>query len=877
MQTLWLLPLSLVTIVLPASAESLIKQKSSELKPIAAILAEETTSSKSAFIAAEVDSNPLSGADSESDIVPASRDPIWIAQDTGIVAITAVQLQETATGLEILIASDESLPAELVSTQTTGNALIITIPNAALALSDTAQAEQFSPTEGVALVNVSELPEGDVQIAITGTDAPPQANVSAEAGNIIVGITPGIAVVNTDGDDEIRLVVEGEQEGSDYFVPAATTATRTDTPLDEIPQSIQVIPKEVLEDQQVIRLNDALRNASGVVSSSLDQRGQRFIIRGFNSASILRDGFRQTNGGTGNSGFQELANIEQIEVLKGPAAILAGALEPGGAINLVTERPLPEPFYELALRAGNRDLIEPSIDISGPLTEEGNLLYRLNALYRNEDYHRDFNVPVERFFVAPVISWAINDQADLLLELEYNNETRPTDFGGIPALGDRIADVPFDRITGEPDDDARNESLRLGYQFEYRFSDDWKVRNSFRYIDFDNKFVSNVVARAINEDAGDFFRAWVQNAQPTESYELQTNVVGKFNTGSVEHTLLAGVDLYHQVGQSRQRIDFTTPQPLFNIFEPVYGVPRPAIFQEDPPLISESRTDNVGLYIQDQVALLDNLFLLAGLRYDTISSERERFDLNTVSNRSDDAFTPRLGVVYKPIDEVSLYTSYSTSFSANSGTTRDGETLEPERGEQFELGLRAELLGDRLFANLALFNITKQNVATLDPDSLPGENFSVPTGEQRSRGVELDVVGEVLPGWDIVANYAYTDADITEDNNGQEGNRLFGVPEHNFNLWSNYEIQTGDFAGLGFGLGVNYVSDRFGDNDNSFTLEDYFLTNAAVSYQRDNWQAALNFRNLFDVDYIDSSEGARTIENRPGEGFTIVGSFSIEF
>ena len=168
-------------------------------------------------------------------------------------------------------------------------------------------------------------------------------------------------------------------------------------------------------------------------------------------------------------------------------------------------------------------------------------------------------------------------------------------------------------------------------------------------------------------------------------------------------------------------------------------------------------------------------------------------------------------------------------------------------------------------------------MATADPNSLPGQNFVVATGEQRSQGIELDIIGELLPGWDIVANYAYTDADITEDNNGLEDNRLFGVPEHNVNLWTNYDIQEGDLAGLGFGIGVNYVGERFGDNDNSFVLEDYFLTNAAVSYRRDNWRAALNFRNLFDVDYIDSSEGSRDIENRPGEGFTIVGSFSIEF
>ena len=794
------------------------------------------------------------------------------AQATDIIQIIDVQLNVTEAGLEIVLVTDAgtlSLPQTTLVEQT----LIAEIPNAVLALPNQNEFEAAEPADGIALVQAVNLSEDVVRLSITGIESAPVADVAVETQALRLSVAPESSPTFESAEEPLRLVVTGEQD-SRYVVPRASTATRTDTPLDEIPQSIQVIPQEVLEDQQVIRLNDALRNASGVVSNSLDQRGQRFIIRGFSSSSILRDGFRQTSGSSGNAGFQELANIEQIEVLKGPAAILAGAVEPGGAINLVTEKPLSEPFYELGLRAGNRELIEPSIDISGPLTEDGRLLYRLNALYRNEDYHRDFDVPVERFFIAPVLSWAISDRTDITVELEYSDETRPADFGGIPVIGDRVADVPFDRITGEPDDDASNQFLRLGYQFEHRFSDSWKVRNSFRYTSLDSDFVSNVAFRT-NEATGDLFRVWIQNAQPSDSYELQTNVVGEFATGSIEHTLLAGIDLYRREAENFRRTDFSR-QPLFNVFDPVYGlVSRPDSFDESPPQITDFRTDNLGIYVQDQIELSDNLFLLAGLRYDTVTEDIEDLERNTSDSQSNDALTPRIGLVYQPIENLSLYTSYSTSFVPNSARDRLGDLLEPEEGRQFEIGVRGDL--GRLSANLALFNITKQNVATADPDALPGESFAIATGEQRSQGVELDIIGELLPGWDIVANYAYTDADITKDNNGLEDNRLFGVPEHNVNLWTNYEIQQGDLAGLGFGIGINYVDERFGDNENSYVLEDYFLTNAAVSYRRDNWRAALNFRNLFDVNYIDSSEGSRDIENRPGEGFTLVGSFSVEF
>ncbi|MEL6401217.1 MAG: TonB-dependent receptor, partial [Cyanobacteria bacterium J06626_4] len=243
------------------------------------------------------------------------------------------------------------------------------------------------------------------------------------------------------------------------------------------------------------------------------------------------------------------------------------------------------------------------------------------------------------------------------------------------------------------------------------------------------------------------------------------------------------------------------------------------------------------------------------------------------STLNEDAFTPRVGLVYQPIEELSLYGSYTTSFVPNTDTTEAGEILEPERGEQFEIGARAELLDGRLTANLAFFDITKENVATTDPDNI---FFSVATGEQRSQGLELDIAGEILPGWNIIANYAYTDAEITEDEDF-EGNRLTDAPAHNFNLWTTYDIQDGPLVGLGFGLGFNFVGERSGDLANSFEVDSYFLTNAAISYERDNWRAALNIRNLFDVDYIESTGVNRTFGIAPGEPFTLIGSFAIEF
>ncbi len=456
-----------------------------------------------------------------------------------------------------------------------------------------------------------------------------------------------------------------------------------------------------------------------MVAGSNDPRGQRFTIRGFDSASVLRDGFRLTNGGTGNIGFPELANIEQLEVLKGPAAILFGALEPGGVINLVSEQPLSDPFYELSFRGGNRALVEPGIDISGPVTADGRVLYRLNALYRREDYFRDFTNPVERFFFAPIVSIAINEQTDLTFEVEYRDDERPNDFG-LVAIGDEVADIPFDRALNDRDQTATAEFVRAGYRFEHRFNDDWKLRNAFYYTQSDTSVIVGF-GPGFNEAAGTIFSIPVRLNQPTDSFELQTNVVGEFSTGAINHTLLAGVDLNRRRDDGTEaRGDLSIINAL-NIFDPDYDSLVTPDFETAPVVLSsDGNTDSLGIYLQDQITLLDNLKLLVGLRYDTVDQENFNASFRNPAGaeitRFDDAFSPRVGLVYQPIEEVSLYTSYSQSFAPNFGNTADGEILEPERGEQFELGTRAELLAGRLIANLALFSITKENVATTDPD-----------------------------------------------------------------------------------------------------------------------------------------------------------------
>lgn len=791
-----------------------------------------------------------------------------------LVQVTAIELKQTDDGLEIVFQTPKGkqlAPSILLE----GNNLVVNISDANLALPTGNEFKQTNPIPGITEISATQVDGSNIRVTITGEEQAPTAEVTPSQENLVLNITPQVSTAQTQPDEEIEIFVTGEEEDNDYFIPDATSATRTDTPILDTPQAVQVVPQQVLEDQQVTRLDQALRNVSGVTSGGTNLgRRLEFNVRGFDGAPILRDGFRQF----GADVIPETANLERVEVLKGPASVLYGESEPGGLINLVTKKPTSTPFYEIEAQFGNRNFISPRIDFSGPLTDDGKLLYRLNALYRTNDDIQDVDRKVERLFISPVVTWKISDRTDLTFELEFLTEKRPPSFG-IPAIGNRVADIPFDRITNEPDDFGKEEYISVGYDLEHRFNDNWELRNAFRFTR-QNALLEVAYPFEIDEETGTVTRFWAAQPQKGESYSLQTSAIGKVATGAVDHELLFGIDLNFTRDNFNDLIRLDDANPLeLNLFDPLYRTAsRPDFAQL--PLISdrETETRRLGVFVQDRVSFSDSFFLLAGLRYDTVeqivTNNPTDFDpTSTETTQNNDALIPRIGLVYKPIEEISLYASYSQSFAPNIETTSGGEALNPERGEGFEVGIKSELLESKLFATLAYFNITKQNVASEDPE----DPFSfVATGEQASQGIELDVSGEILPGWNIIASYAYIDAKVTEDNLIAIGNRLPNAPKHSAGLWTTYEIQLGDLQGLGFGVGFNFVGDRVGDLENSFEVDSYFLTNAAVFYQRDNWRAALNFRNLFDVDYIAGTL-LRERGNDRGEPFTVLGSISIKF
>jgi iron complex outermembrane recepter protein len=785
---------------------------------------------------------------------------------TAPLNITGIKLNRGANGIEVVLETAGKIGT--LTPKSIGNRLYFDIPNATLSQPFKA----VNPAPGVGNVSVTQINPSSVRVAIVGTNGVPPATVIASAAG---ASSPPVA---QKAESEIEINVVGKSRRNSYRTPSTSTATGTNTPIIETPFSVQVIPKAIIRDKQSKDVKDALSNVSGVTYNGNVQgrSGETFSIRGFSGVATLRDGFRQFGIGEGQTQpVAEIANLEAVEVLKGPASILYGAIEPGGLINLVSKKPLSTPFYEVEVQGGSRGLISPRFDVSGPLTDDGKVLYRVNGLYESINSVRNSTQPNQKIFIAPTIAWKIGDKTDLSISAEYIDSNRSADFG-LPAVGASVADVPRDRIIGEPSDRVTNQSLNIGYILDHQFSDKWKLRNAFRYAS--NQYDFNVVALPLgfDETTNTVNRSFATQEAQTKDYTFQTNLTGEFATGDVKHKLLVGADYVHRDGRLFSRIGDPTDLDLFN---PVYGVAKPN--KLDLPAFGGSNTggNSFGFFVQDQVDIVKNLKLLAGVRYDALSQNITNIPGTATepgeTNLTASALTPRLGLLYQFNDRLSAYGSYSQSFAPNPGTTASGAALEPQRGKGYEIGVKSDLIDGKLFATLAYFDISKTNVPVTDPAN---PLFSIASGEQRSQGIEFDISGEPAPGLKLVASYAYTDAKVSADSDPTlVGKKLFGVPEHAASLWATYELQQGQMKGLGFGAGLNFKGDRQGDLENTYRLGSYLTADAAIFYKKDDWRFGLNFKNITDAKYVESSFGLPTSANNFGDPFTIQATASWQF
>jgi len=698
---------------------------------------------------------------------------------------------------------------------------------------------------------------------------------------------------------------QNDPHNKSYTVRKSSTATKTDTPIFDTPVSVQVVPRTVMDDQKTTRIKDALENVSGVRAQPTLGGGNGFIIRGFRNSRVYRNGLLANADGF-SSEF-DAGNVQSVDVLKGPAAVLFGRIEPGGLVNVTTKKPLDIPYYSLEQQFGSYDYYRTQWDATGAITDDKTLLYRFTGAYQNNNSFRDF-IFTDRVLVNPSITWRPTDKTDLTLSVEGLDQDYQADFG-IPSIGKRPAPIPISRSLDDPNSPVDHISkAQVSTEINHRFNDDWAIHNRFlaSFDDEASRFVNPTPTFGPREAAllpdGTLKRNIFGQTNVNETYAMNLDLTGKFQLGFSRHETLIGFDYfqstqkYHSFGE----YEIANDDLDINIFNPgpSYGI-NPALINQTLSQPNSCCGGNdyavfnnqwYGAYFQDHITLWDKLHILGGGRYDwadTGSSYTTSFELSeaTLPSNKAEGFSPRVGILYQPIEELGVYGNWTTSFSANNAPAADGSTFDPQRGEQFEAGLKAQLFDDRLLATLAYYYLTKDNILVEDL-STANLNDKI-ANKQRSQGIELDVTGQVTNKLSLIASYAFTDARVLVDHGGTTaGNRMPNVPEHSGSLWLKYDLNGYEVQdGFSFGLGGVAAGARQGDFANSFQMPGYVRMDAFAAYKMKvgatRVTTQFNIRNILDKTYYESTDPDSNIASSlgiaPGAPLTAIGSIRVEY
>lgn len=778
------------------------------------------------------------------------------------------------------------VPSEMTEGKTTNGVSGRHTPEEALTLllTGTGLSYRLTDSRTMTLEPAGATPLPPSPVAQATSPEPPNPNTQVQSGAKPV---------------KVPEVVIKEVEDRGYSVDESSTATRIPAPIHDTPRSVEVVTRQVLDDQKVIRFSEALRNVSGVSQSSTQGgQGGTFMIRGFASElNVFKNGFRDDS--TFSSRTQrDIINIESVEVVKGPPSYLYGRSDPGGVINQVTKAPLKNRYYSAEMIVGSYGLYRPQIDIGGPLNESKTLTYRFNGMYESAESYRD-GVKSQRIFLAPTFGWEMSSRTTLRFEGEYLFDRSPIDRGLI-AFGNGVAPIPISRFLGDPNRKMEVQQGKATITLWHEINDMFRWRTAFRAAAARSRYSSlesNFLVGA--ESDGILNLARYEIPTTVQSHYLQNELHGNFFTGSIKHKTIIGIELGRENSSATASGDFggdtTTPGAFsyINIFNPndrLFLNPTLTKFSD-----ASQQNNILGAYVGDQVDLLDNLHMHFGGRFDlfdqTITNRPDGLTPTGSENtKTDTAFSPSVGIAYQPWKPITLYANYTESFAPQSAGSRSisGNLFDPERGKSYEGGVKYEAFGGKLRSTVAVFDIKKKNVLTADP--LNGFFFSVATGEQRSKGVEFDISGQILPGWDIIANYAYIDTRVTKDLLFAEGSRAPNSALHQGSLWTTYFFQEGVVKGFGAGIGMYAQGKRNGifqcqDPANCqapFELAGYVRMDAALYYRKQevfnktNLLAAINFTNLLDHRYFSGAQNFREIVYT-GAPFTAVGSLRFEF
>lgn len=665
-----------------------------------------------------------------------------------------------------------------------------------------------------------------------------------------------------------------------YVARASVSATKTDTPLIETPQSVSVVTREQITEQGAQTLNQVLRYTAGVATESRGATATRldqFTVRGF-SASTYLDGLR-VFGGRDALPQVDAYRLERVDVLKGPASVMYGQGGPGGVVNQVSKRPLEETLREVEVQVGNYDYRRANFDFGGPVDEDGKYLYRLvGSGYLSDGQVKD--TKERRYFVAPAFTWKPNGDTSLTVLTNFQRDPDMGSYGSLSSMRtlQRAPDgirLPADYYDGDANfEKSDRKSYSLGYVLDHRFNDTFKATQSLRWTRSEATYRS--VYGASNSNFGYLDpnylyqqRASIATDVDVGALTIDNNMQARFNTGAFGHTVLLGFDYQHVKTDTLS--GFGSAPPLYVLNPDNHqNIPVPA-FSTD----ATSKQYQTGLYFQDQIKI-DRLSVLLGGRYDWSRTVGETTTIASgrvaPSSLNAEAFTGRLGVIYNFDNGVAPYFSYSESFEPQSGTGWQNVPFKPIEGNQYEVGIKYQPPGSATMLSFAAFDIRRENMTTTDPDpthicGTAGGRCSIQAGELRTQGIELEAKTEPLRGLTLVAAYSLMNNEYTKANPSLAGLDLkgktpVGVPSQQASAWARYQLQDGPLAGMGVGGGVRYIGSSYANDTNtmkvpSVTLFDLMLDYdlGRVSPSLKGMQVALNVQNLFDKEYIASCSG----------------------
>ncbi|PWA08474.1 TonB-dependent siderophore receptor [Flavobacterium laiguense] len=638
--------------------------------------------------------------------------------------------------------------------------------------------------------------------------------------------------------------------------PKPVTALRSGLKPMDTPQSVQVIGAEIIEQQQAIRLSEVLKNANGVyVSSARGGAQESFFSRGYDMSAnnMFKNGFRYNAGS-----IPDVASLDKVEFLKGGSALLYGNVAPGGILNLVTKTPSFKSGGEITIQAGSNAFYKPSVDFYGPLNKH--IAYRITGSYENAESFRDV-VKSERLYINPSFLFNVSDKTQITVQGDYLNADWTPDFGtGI--IGKDILDIPRNTYFGSLWSNGKTKTASASILVNHDFNKNWKLNFNSSFQTYDRTQKSTAQLSGLDDTKtypipGYWNRGLVQNKNLEQILGDQLSLQVTFNTGSIKHQVFTGVDYensfataYTYLFDEKFLVTSTNPDGSPKTYNPsIYDTINlytfdPSTQRNDIPTarvsaIADTSTDRFGVYAQDLISFTEQIKLLAGIRWSWQESQviTDTYKINPTSittveaaKRKDQAFSPKIGLVYQPTKDMSLFASYSSSFTPNTGLTVDGDVLEASIIDQYEAGIKKDFWRGILSTNVTVYQIKNSNLAQTAPFLADGvtvntsSTIKVLGGGTKSKGVEVDVTARPLEGLNINAGYSYNDMRYTNTSgtNGSfvEGDLVVRTPKNTANLSFFYTLPSGVLKGLSFGAIGNYVGDRLGGWNDDYLWTD---------------------------------------------------------